>query len=197
MSYRPVTFVDPATGEVLGTGFRAGTQPADVVDGNANPADSYWDGQQLQAYTPEQKAAKTAVPAHAARWDNTLMAWVDLRTLGQLQDDLWEQVKRDRETAFAVPLATPYGVFDADPLSRDNIDKSVALSDKAKERGLVSDVGFTLANNERITLTNEQIGTVGLLLGQQVNAAYDKADAMRTAIYAATTREDAIAAATW
>lgn len=35
----------------------------------------------LAAYSPEQRAAKANRPAHRAEWSNTLMAWLDQRTL--------------------------------------------------------------------------------------------------------------------
>lgn len=120
-------------------------------------------------------------------WDWNTHSWVDSRTLQQVKDQKWEQIKRDRDAAINAPLSTPYGVFDADANSRANIANSVLYLQTLEQQGTPGTVDWTLADNTIITLNYAEMSEVGLLLGQRTNAAYDTGRALRAQIDAATT----------
>lgn len=120
-------------------------------------------------------------------WDWNTHSWVDPRTLQNHKDQKWEEIKRSRDAAINAPLSTPYGVFDADPNSRANIANSVLYLQTLEQQGTPGTVDWTLADNTTITLNYQEMSTVGLLLGQRTNAAYDTGRALRTQIDAATT----------
>lgn len=126
-------------------------------------------------------------PASYYTWDWSTHTWIDTRTLQQVKNEKWEEIKRSRDAAINAPLSTPYGVFDADPNSRANIANSVLYLQTLEQQGTPGTVDWTLADNTTITLNYQEMSTVGLLLGQRTNAAYDTGRALRTQIDAATT----------
>lgn len=126
-------------------------------------------------------------PASYYTWDWSTHTWIDPRTLQQVKDEKWEQIKHDRDAAIAAPLSTSYGVFDADANSRANIANAVLYLQTLEQQGTPGTVDWTLADNTTITLNYQEMSTVGLLLGQRTNSAYDTARALRAQIDAATT----------
>lgn len=126
-------------------------------------------------------------PASYYTWDWSTHTWIDPRTLQQVKDQKWEQIKRDRDAAINAPLSTPYGVFDADANSRANIANAVLYLQTLEQQGTPGTINWTLADNTTITLNYAEMSEVGLLLGQRTNAAYDTARALRAQIDAATT----------
>ena len=121
---------------------------------------------------------------------------LDLRTLDQRKADRLDILHAARAAAMVAPLVTPYGTFDADPVSRQNIADRVAAQNALARRGLPSARAFTLADNSVITLTAEDMETVGLLLGDQVDGAHVTWRELRAAVEAATTPE-AVEAVAW
>ena len=126
-------------------------------------------------------------PNQYSVWDWTLHTWVDPRTLQDYKDEKWEQIKRDRDAAINAPLSTPYGEFDADSNSRANIANAVLYLQTLEQQGTPGTIDWTLADNTTITLNYAEMSSVGLLLGQRTNAAYDTGRALRAQIDAATT----------
>lgn len=126
-------------------------------------------------------------PAPYYTWDWNTHSWVDARTLQQVKDQKWEEIKLSRDAAINAPLDTPYGTFDADANSRANIANSVLYLQTLEQQGTPGTVDWTLADNTIITLNYQEMSTVGVLLGQRTNAAYDTARALRAQIDAATT----------
>lgn len=153
----------------------------DYIEGNVDTAKYYVD-----------VATKTFVefppqPNKYCIWDWTLHTWVDPRTLQDYKDEKWSEIKRDRDAAINAPLSTPYGVFDADANSRANIANAVLYLQTLEQQGTPGTIDWTLADNTTITLNYAEMSSVGLLLGQRTNAAYDTGRALRTQIDAATT----------
>ena len=126
-------------------------------------------------------------PNQYSVWDWTQHTWVDPRTLQDYKDEKWEQIKRGRDAAINAPLDTPYGTFDADANSRANIANAVLYLQTLEQQGTPGTIDWTLADNTTITLNYAEMSSVGLLLGQRTNAAYDTGRALRAQIDAATT----------
>lgn len=120
-----------------------------------------------------------------ATWDIKTVAWVDPRSLSARQDEKWAQAKAERAKASAALLVTPYGTFDADPDSRESLVSAIVMLQTLTALGRPAAIDWTLADNSVVTLDTTQLVTVGLLLGQQVQAAFTAARAKRVAIYAA------------
>lgn len=110
-------------------------------------------------------------------------------TLNDAKSRLWGRVKQARAVAIDSPLTTPFGVFDSDAKSRAFITDAVLLLQTLADAGTPQTIDFTLADNSVVTLGLEQMVTVGLLLGQKVQAVYTHCRALRAAIEALTTVE--------
>jgi len=78
-TYRSISLVDEATGEIVGAGMRWGTGPVTIVDGTVTPNKYYSAGGVIHPYSTEQRTAKAARPEYACHWDNSTMVWVDDR----------------------------------------------------------------------------------------------------------------------
>jgi hypothetical protein len=114
---------------------------------------------------------------------------LDLRTLEQRKAERWEQIKLARTAAINAPLVTPYGTFDADPASRQNITDAILMVQTLDQLGEPSSIDFTLADNSVVTLTVSEMVDVGLRLGAQVQAAHATSRVLRGQLDAATTAE--------
>lgn len=194
---------DPASGEVL----RTVDCPPDQASIQAQPGEAMLEGDVLWGqqyvlndvltdYTPEQAAAKAARPSYACEWSNVTFSWSDLRDLSQVKEDRWTAIKSARNAALTAPLSTPHGTFDADVYSQKNITDAIALLQALEATGSPQTIDYTLADNSVVTLTTAQMVQVGLLLGARTQDAYATGRALRTAIDAASTKEE-VEAVVW
>lgn len=108
----------------------------------------------------------------------------------------WAQIKQARAGAIDAPLATPYGVFDCVASVKTNITDAVLMMQTLAAMGQPITVDFTLFDNSVVTLTTTQMVTVGLLLGQKSQLAYNRARVLREQIDAATTLSE-LEAVSW
>lgn len=129
-------------------------------------------------------------PSQFHVFDFNAGTYSDPRTLQDFKDLKWREIKQARTAYLNSPLTTPYGVFDGDPTSQDNIKGAIQLSDKLLAFSQPSDITFTLADNSRVTLTNAELNTVGFVLGARTNAAHEASSILRTQIDESTTREE-------
>jgi hypothetical protein len=164
-----------------------------LVEVDGSPVDTYWAGGQVRAYSASQAMSRNTPPPFMAIWSNASMDWVDLRTLAEHKVARWSSIKAAREASIEAPLVTPYGTFDADSVARTNISNAVMLSQTLEALGQPSLIDFTRSDNSVVTLTAAQMVEVGLLLGQQVQAAHAAARQRRTLIEAATTVGEVLA----
>ena len=162
-----------------------------IEDASARAVTHYVSQGAVVEYTPEQRATKQAMPAWSRQWDNTLMAWLDPRTLGDIKAAKWEAIKVAREEAKVAPLLdTPFGVFDADAVGMANIQGTLQGLDVAARLGNApATVRWTLADNSYADLTVDQLSQVGVLLLMRGNEAHEKARQLREQIDAAQTSE--------
>jgi len=107
----------------------------------------------------------------------------DTRTLEQVRDDKWSELKATREDRINAPLPTPFGTFEAGPKQQDDIKGAVLLSQTLAGMGTPTDIDFTLLDNTTVSLTPTQMTTVGLLLGQRVQQTHALSRTLRSAVY--------------
>lgn len=127
---------------------------------------------------------------HVFNWGTK--AWEDPRTLQDLKDAKWEEVKRWREAATVAPLlVTRFGVFDGDAAGMDNIKSTVLGLREAAEIGAApTTVTWTLNDNSTVDLTPVEFSEVAAMLLARGDAAHQRARVLRDQIEAATTPAD-------
>lgn len=147
----------------------------------------------LVPYSEAQATAKAAAPAHPARWDNTTMTWVDARSLEQMREDKWSEIKEQRAARIAAAGVTSVAAFDTNAQGLANIT-SVAL-------GLIVNPGiqsvrFTCSDNVRREISRADFIFAAVQIMAAVQSIYDTADELRQRKDAAATAED-LAAIVW
>ncbi|MFA5606803.1 MAG: hypothetical protein WDA07_06400 [Leucobacter sp.] len=101
-----------------------------ILIGEGRPGTHYVKDGEILAYTPEQREARSTFPPYLARWDNTLMRWVDLRDLETIRIAAWEAIKRRREQAFAARAVSSAGIAYAITKDKGNLaDRRASLED--------------------------------------------------------------------
>lgn len=148
------------------------------------------------AYTPAQRQAKATVPPHPAHWSNQAMAWVDDRSLSEVREDQWRQIKAAREAAEWGGFDTPFGRFDSDPASQTKIIGAAQLASIALAQGAPFNIEWTLQDNTRVSLDAAQMIAVGAALANHVNAIHQRGRQLRAQIEAAATLAD-LESITW
>jgi len=128
-------------------------------------------------------------PSEGHTWNWATKTWEDLRTIEELRETKWSEIKAARTAVFDAPLETPHGIFDSDSESRTFIESTIVLLQTMAARGSAGTVNFILFDNSRVTLNLEQMSTVGLLLGSKIQTAFDVSADLRADIDAATTSE--------
>lgn len=180
-------------GEIVGTIFATEEDIEMNIPSGCSVVDGLWsdelywvkDGEPT-AYTPEQVESIAARPHITSKWSNKLMAWEDSRSLEQLKEAKWEEMKERRLAALLAPLETPFGVFDADEKGAMNIKDTISLQAALVSVGMPSEVSFTLADDSEVSLSQQQMLTVGILLGARTQEIYTKGRALRVRVDAAT-----------
>lgn len=171
----------PATGQIL----RVITCPASMVE--------------LQAHDDEALLlvpVGTSDATHHIENGELVLGALDLRTLEELKAAKWSEIKRARSQAIDAEVETPYGVFDGNKISRDNItDTAVGLA-LAVAAGASDLVTWTLADNSTVDITLAQLQHVGLLMLAKVQTAHDTSRTLREAVELATDAE-ALALIQW
>lgn len=132
-------------------------------------------------------------PAKGLTWDDQAAQWVDARTLSQLKEAKWEDMKSARSTAEYGGFAWDGSTFDSDAASQQRI---IGASQLASLNPSVFEIDWTLADNTVRTLNAAEMNAVGMALGQHVNAQYVHARVLRQQIEDAATPAE-VAAIAW
>lgn len=145
----------------------------------------------INEYTPQQKAAKAAVPDYQAVWSNATMSWQDQRTLQQAKDAKWAAFKAARELMLQAPLEWGGMTFDADLASQARIQGAV-INELLLERASTISPGveWTLADNTETHLDAEDVFDLGTALAARTALIFGLFRSARTAIYACTTHAE-------
>lgn len=203
--YNQVVLVDPTTRNIVGTGMRTGDTPISQLVAYelvANPIEHWIDANgAVQTYTTAQRATRDFPPSYRAQWDNTLMSWVDLRTLDELKVDLCSQVSARRDELQAQDWTWNDGSTDhpmrAGDVFRADISQAVALSDKLQALGQASSLQLKCADGVWRTYTNAQLAQIAIAYSQLWFGYSQSAEQKIAAVMAASTAQDATAAAAW
>lgn len=160
-----------AQGEILRTLQLAGDFPSEnlagegevLVDGEKPPVPAYWNGQGW--------VAKPDKPHVAAVWDPVAKAWADPRTIEQLQDEKWEEIKTIRSQLEFLPFEWDGSWFDAD------LPRLMGAALRGK------DTVWTLADNSLRFMTGPEIYAAAQALGDRTDQIFERSRMLRTVIY--------------
>ena len=119
-------------------------------------------------------------------FDWAAKAWLDPRSLQDLKDARWAEVRRERDSAEFDGFSWDGSRFDSDALSQQRITGAVTLA----MMNSAFSIDWTLADNTVRTLDAADMIAVGSALGQHVNACHERARVLRGEIDGATDLEE-------
>ena len=114
-------------------------------------------------------------------FDWAVKAWVDPRSLQDLKEARWAEVRRERDRAEFGGFSWDGSRFDSDAISQQRITGAVTLA----MMNAAFSIDWTLADNTVRTLTAADMIAVGVALGQHVNACHERARVLRGEIESA------------
>ena len=162
-----------------------------VFDGWFDPSLFYLKDGEPSEYSASQLAEKAIQPSDYAFWSNLSMTWEDCRSVDQLKDQKWAQVKADRDDHEFGPFSWNGYVFDGDEAAQRRINLAVMGAQAAIIAGDVGwSVDWTLADNSSINLSASDMIAVANALGANIAQAHAAARAKRQQIEQATTKEE-------
>lgn len=179
---RKFSAIDRSTGQVMFAG--TASDPMELENGQVYVVlDVEHNGGWV---TGGQHFAVPAQPSAHHEFNWATKQWVDPRVLQDFKNLAWTRIKLAREAVISAPMVTPYGTFDSGAKDRTNITDAILMLQTLAAIGTPMSIDFTLADNSTATLTTTEMVTVGLLLGQKVQAAHAQARILRAQIDAAT-----------
>lgn len=119
-------------------------------------------------------------------FDYDAKAWVDPRSLDQLKAAKWDEIKAAREAAEYGGFTWDGSTFDSDAASQQKIIGASQMANLTPG----FEIDWTLADNTVRTLNATEMNSVGIALGQHVNAQYVHARNLRQQIEAATSAQE-------
>jgi len=119
-------------------------------------------------------------------FDWAAKTWVDPRSLQDLKDARWAEVRQERDSAEFGGFTWDGSRFDSDAISQQRITGAVTLA----MMNSAFSIGWTLADNTVRTLNAADMIAVGVALGQHVNACHERARVLRGEIDGAETVGD-------
>jgi hypothetical protein len=137
----------------------------------------------LETGLPKNKGEQ---PSAHHEFDYTTKQWVDPRTLEEIKDAKWIEIKVARSAAEYGGFMWDSSTFDSDALSQQKIMGAVQMA------ALTSafEIDWTLADNTVRALNAAEMTSVGAALGQHVNTQYVTARVRREQIQAAQTQAE-------
>jgi hypothetical protein len=136
---------------------------------------------------PEWTGLPPFRPSPHHLFDMDTQAWVDPRTLQDLKDAKWLEVKRARNAAELGPFAYNGMAFDGDLNAQRRLAAYISVSKSALAASQDFSAEFTLANNTQVTLSALDFVGIELAKVQAVAAAFALASVLRGQIEAAQT----------
>lgn len=174
---------DQSIRDILATG-----QEMHAVADGFNDAAFYFDGTGPVAMPPQ--------PSSSDIFDYTTKTWTDPRTLQDLKDAKWAEIKAARSAAEFAPFTWDGSSFDANASAIQHISGAVQMALLAQLASQPFSIDWTLFDNTVRTLSGADMIAVGIAAGTHSGAVYDHARVLRDQIEAATTA-DAVAAVVW
>lgn len=145
------------------------------VDASYNPAEYYY------SFDLKRFELKPNKPSQHHVFDYEQKQWYDPRSIEQLRDAKWKEIKQQRDLLRYAPIEFEGHFYQADPISA-SILMGAALAKLPRV--------FTTADNQDIALSPEQLMQIYILLQQRLDDVQDLGRAARTAIYAAENIDD-------
>lgn len=131
-------------------------------------------------------------PADYCEFDWATHTWFDPRTLKQVQDKKWEEIKQTRKSIEEGGFTWDGSGFDSDPLSQSRIQGAVQLAQLDSNFS----INWTLSDNTTRTLNTSDMINVGITLGQHVDTTHTHSRTLRDLINKAKTIKE-VEAITW
>lgn len=185
--------------DVQGKILRTGSCPDEMVEIQAGTGEMVIEGVASEAISYVQNGqlvTKPKQPSPHHLFDYTIKQWVDPRTLQDIKDVKWAEIKGARN-------ATEFGIFtwngstfDSDAASQSRIQGAAQLATLALMNNQMFSVDWTLADNTVRTLSAQDMIMVGTAMGEHITMQHTKARLKRKEIEAATIA-DQVAAITW
>ncbi len=122
-------------------------------------------------------------------FDYTAKEWIDQRTLEDIQQAKWNEIKSIRDTKEFGAFTYNGMVFDGDENAQRRLSGYISVSKSAIQSNTPFSANFILKDNSVVTLTASDFVGIELAKITQVAQAFDISTTLRAAIYAATTAE--------
>lgn len=180
------TLIDP-TGEIVSTvsvpddDHLAANTPAGTtaIEGDSPGVACY--------YKDGAWVVKPERPDEFHVWDAATKTWDDTRTIEQLREARWQEIKASREAVINSTFAWDGSVFDCDPTSQVRIQGGVLDAMVAVQQSQPFSVAWTLADNTVRALSATDMVQVGLAMAMAIRDNFSRGQMLRSSINAATT----------
>lgn len=126
-------------------------------------------------------AAMPIQPSFNHIFDYDLKRWVDSRTIEEVKEQKWAEIKLSRDLIEFGGFSYGGNVYDSDQVSQGRI-LGAAMSN--------TDLTWTLQNNESIDLSANELKELFVAMQAHISLTHDRSRAARELIYSATTPEE-------
>ncbi len=138
------------------------------------PLSAYWDAE-LEVFVDIGE-----LPSKFHAFDYNTKQWIDPRTLDEIKDQKWAQIKQQRNAMEFGGFVYNGNTYDSDQVSQGRIMGAASAG---------VDQVWTLADNTTVELTAQQLKELYIALQSHIANAHERGRVARQAIYEATTAE--------
>ena len=138
------------------------------------PLSAYWDAE-LEVFVDIGEP-----PSKFHAFDYDTKQWIDPRTLDEIKDQKWSEIKRQRDRLEFGGFVYNGKTYDSDQVSQGRIMGAASAG---------VDQVWTLADNTTVELTAQQLKELYIALQSHIANAHERGRVARQAIYEATTAE--------
>lgn len=132
-------------------------------------------------------------PSAHHTFDWSAKEWQDARTLEQIKEHHWVEIKKERDRREFSTFTWDGSVFDCDQHSQQRIQGAAQLATLAQLTNDPFEIDWTLNDNTVRTLSASEMIAVGTAMGVHVSTLHATGRVLRQAIEAATTKADVLA----
>lgn len=120
-------------------------------------------------------------PSTIHQFDYTEKEWVDPRSLEEIKEEKWNQIKLQRNRLEFGGFEFEGNTFDSDIPSQSRIATATSLG---------FEVEWTTKDNSSVELSSDQLKSLQIALARHVNDLHEKARKVRAKIAEASTKEE-------
>lgn len=146
--------------------------------------------------SPDGLIAMGEAPSRDHTFDWSAHAWHDARTIEEIQDRRWSEIKQHRDLLESSGFPFAGKTLDSDTRSVQRINTAVQAAQAALSAGEPFDIVWTCADNTTIALDGVAMLGAPVALAVYADQLHQTAKALRAQIYAANSAE-AVAAVEW